>query len=127
MDEKASNDWLVLQFKQPVDVHQFSIQFQGGFVARSFELSFLPSSSSSSSKKKTNHDLFVFHSRHESADNNSEQIFPLSSKTVTAPVNVVAMKVLFLESSDHYGRICIYHLKIDGKSSLSAENIAAEK
>ncbi|XP_027706997.1 nuclear receptor 2C2-associated protein isoform X2 [Vombatus ursinus] len=85
--DQGSSQWVMLEFPQPVRVSQVQIQFQGGRKSESLEKigDFYPQ------------------------DNNSLQSFPV------ADVTLDKLKVTFENSTDFFGRIIIYHLRILGE------------
>ncbi|XP_074060297.1 nuclear receptor 2C2-associated protein isoform X2 [Macrotis lagotis] len=85
--DQGSHQWVMLEFPQPVRVAQVQIQFQGGRRSECLEKigDFYPQ------------------------DNNSLQSFPVPH------VILDKLKVTFENSTDFFGRIIIYHLRVLGE------------
>jgi hypothetical protein len=83
--------------------HKLALTFQGGFVGAHCELLVSPSSSPSST------DWSVLESVYPE-DTNHAQDFALSP----APAPVHALKLVFHQSTDFFGRITLYDMRILG-------------
>ncbi|XP_065836404.1 nuclear receptor 2C2-associated protein-like [Oscarella lobularis] len=95
---QGSPQWLSVTFERPVHVEQIHVQFQGGFAAKTCTL--IDGSDHSAPP------LAKFYPE----DTNSLQIFAVPS--LKKPVKTV--KLIFVESSDFYGRITVYKLDMLG-------------
>lgn len=100
----GSVQWIAVEFQEPVTLEEVHLTFQGGFVGKTCQLHTITEQEDPSSYSK----ILDFFPK----DDNSKQIFqiPRNGKKVTKA------KILFVESTDFYGRITIYSLDIIGKT-----------
>ncbi|XP_028906282.1 nuclear receptor 2C2-associated protein [Ornithorhynchus anatinus] len=96
--DQGSSQWVMLEFPQTVKVSQIQIQFQGGFTCRQGRLE-------GGRKSETLVKITDFYPE----DFNSLQSFPV------ADVMLDKLKVTFENSTDFFGRIIIYHLRVFGE------------
>ncbi|KAM9095033.1 nuclear receptor 2C2-associated protein [Sarcophilus harrisii] len=96
--DQGTSQWVMLEFPQSVRVSQVQIQFQGGFASRQGRLE-------GGRKSESLEKIGDFYPQ----DNNSLQSFPV------ADVTLDKLKVTFENSTDFFGRIIIYHLRILGE------------
>ena len=94
--DQGSPQWVRLQFDFEVEVNQVEFMFQGGFAGKTC---WLEASSSSDDLVKVA-DFYP-------EDINKLQKFPLPS-----PVKAKAFKVVFADSTDFFGRITVYQMKL---------------
>ncbi|MXQ93398.1 hypothetical protein E5288_WYG021151 [Bos mutus] len=100
--DQGPSQWVTLEFPQCICVSQLQIQFQGGFSSRQGRLE---GSLGSEALSK----IVDFYPE----DNNSLQI---SSYTFPVPpAEVDRLKVTFEDTTDFFGRVVIYHLRVLGK------------
>ncbi|XP_010604793.1 nuclear receptor 2C2-associated protein isoform X2 [Fukomys damarensis] len=92
--------WVTLKFPQRVRVSQLQIQFQGGF---SSHRGCLEGSQHGEALSK----IVVFYPK----DDNSLQTFPIP------PAEVDQLKVTFEDTTDFFGRVVIYHLRVLGEKA----------
>ena len=86
--------------------------FQGGFVGRVTQLEYIPLLSSSSSQSDSAGNSFQMVEEFYFEDNNALQVAKISSeKDICATKQ---FRLLFVSSSDFYGRITVYSLNIYG-------------
>jgi len=94
--DQGCPQWIQFSFPSPTKLSKLSVQFQGGFVGKECILQELDSSEQPQQ--------FEFYPQ----DINSLQEFqcnpPLTSK---------GFKLIFKSSTDFYGRIILYHLKLE--------------
>lgn len=96
--DQGPSQWVTLEFPQCICVSQLQIQFQGGFSSRQGRLE---GSLGSEALSK----IVDFYPE----DNNSLQTFPVP------PAEVDRLKVTFEDTTDFFGRVVIYHLRVLGK------------
>ncbi|XP_074060296.1 nuclear receptor 2C2-associated protein isoform X1 [Macrotis lagotis] len=96
--DQGSHQWVMLEFPQPVRVAQVQIQFQGGFASRQGRLE-------GGRRSECLEKIGDFYPQ----DNNSLQSFPVPH------VILDKLKVTFENSTDFFGRIIIYHLRVLGE------------
>jgi hypothetical protein len=123
-DSAQTEHWIEITFKQPLTIDSFALQFQGGFAATGIELlvpdaaaaekarAAASAAAATGSKPKKVATQYVLHSKHEASDTSVLQTFSLSGASRIASAG--ALKLRFTACSDHYGRVCIYHLKLFG-------------
>jgi hypothetical protein len=104
--DQGNQQWVSIEFEQPVTLNAIAIQFQGGFVAKSCEL--IMESKLVCLDEKLENTLFMETFYPE--DINPEQSFKLNQHRE----NIFKLKLKFNESSDFFGRIVIYSLKLIG-------------
>ncbi|XDC75180.1 hypothetical protein R6Z07F_006353 [Ovis aries] len=113
--DQGPSQWVTLEFPQCICVSQLQIQFQGGFSSRQGHLE---GSLGSEALSK----IVDFYPE----DNNSLQISCFSRwKSVSLdcsaytfpvpPAEVDRLKVTFEDTTDFFGRVVIYHLRVLGK------------
>ncbi|CAI9169485.1 unnamed protein product [Rangifer tarandus platyrhynchus] len=98
--DQGPSQWVTLEFPQCVCVSQLQIQFQGGFSSRQGRLE---GSLGSEALSK----IVDFYPE----DNNSLQISCFSCW-------VDRLKVTFEDTTDFFGRVVIYHLRVLGKKKV---------
>ncbi|EDO32498.1 predicted protein, partial [Nematostella vectensis] len=96
--DQGSPQFVIFEFPQEVNLKRICIQFQGGFAGKECQLEGGPSSSS----------LTPFHQFYPD-DVNTLQIFPVDSCK-----RMKVLKIIFLSSTDFFGRITIYKLDLFG-------------
>ncbi|TEA31118.1 hypothetical protein DBR06_SOUSAS14010065, partial [Sousa chinensis] len=116
--DQGPSQWVILEFPQRICVSQLQIQFQGGFSSRQGRLE---GSQGSEALSK----IVDFYPE----DNNSLQISCLSlwasvsldCPAYTFPVpsaEVDRLKVTFEDTTDFFGRVVIYHLRVLGEKKV---------
>ncbi|XP_047387436.1 nuclear receptor 2C2-associated protein isoform X2 [Sciurus carolinensis] len=93
--------WVTLEFPQRICVSQLQIQFQGGFSSRRGRLE-------GSQGSEALHNIVDFYPE----DNNSLQSFPVPAAEVDR------LKVTFEDTTDFFGRVVIYHLRVLGEKKV---------
>uniref|UniRef100_A0A8C0KH49 Nuclear receptor 2C2-associated protein n=1 Tax=Canis lupus dingo TaxID=286419 RepID=A0A8C0KH49_CANLU len=93
--DQGPSQWVTLEFPQRIRVSQLQIQFQGGFSSRRGHLE---GSQGSEALNK----IVDFYPE----DNNSLQI---------SSAEVDQLKVTFEDTTDFFGRVVIYHLRVLGE------------
>lgn len=101
--DQGSPQWVKIEFSdgEPVEVAQLELMFQGGFAGKTCWLERLASGDSEKYEKVT--DLYP-------EDTNKLQKFPLPSTAISK-----AFKVVFADSTDFFGRITVYQMKLIAK------------
>ncbi|KAK7009633.1 nuclear receptor 2C2-associated protein [Biomphalaria glabrata] len=100
--DQGSNQWVILDFSEDVQVSEIWIQFQGGFVGKVCSLE----------KQDSSLNTFVHVYTFYPSDSGQTQIFKLPE-----PVKMSTLKITFEQSTDLFGRITVYNLDIIGRSS----------
>ncbi|KDQ63085.1 hypothetical protein JAAARDRAFT_147028 [Jaapia argillacea MUCL 33604] len=95
-----------LSFSTPVVVQRLSFTFQGGFVGTRCLVEGLPTA------KDEGRSTWRSLTRVYPEDVNRQQVFDLAPSTAGAEIE--SIKVIFEDSSDFFGRITIYDLKVEG-------------
>lgn len=90
--------WVTLEFPQRICVSQLQIQFQGGFSSRRGRVE-------GSQGSEALRNIVDFYPE----DNNSLQTFPVPAAEVDR------LKVTFEDTTDFFGRVVIYHLRVLGE------------
>ncbi|XP_004873476.1 nuclear receptor 2C2-associated protein [Heterocephalus glaber] len=98
--DQGPSQWVTLKFPQRVRVSQLQIQFQGGF---SSHRGCLEGSKQGEALSK----IIVFYPK----DNNSLQTFPVPLAEVDQ------LKMTFEDTTDFFGRVVIYHLRVLGEKA----------
>uniref|UniRef100_A0A3B1JSL7 Nuclear receptor 2C2-associated protein n=1 Tax=Astyanax mexicanus TaxID=7994 RepID=A0A3B1JSL7_ASTMX len=98
---QGDQQWVFLEFPEPVKVSELRLQFQGGFSGRSCKLE-------GCNKEGNLEHIEDFYPE----DDNSLQSFPIQD----APL-VQKVKIVFKNSTDFFGRIVVYSLDILGERS----------
>lgn len=107
---QGDNQWLLFNFKNPVNIKSIEICFQGGFVGEIFEVYI----------RRRNEDKLTFIQDFDSLDINSKQVYQIYSssnqeyKLNKLEEDITELKLLFKKSTDFYGRITIYSLSFFG-------------
>lgn len=96
--DQGPSQWVTLEFPQRIRVSQLQIQFQGGFSSRRGH----PEGSQGSEALNKIVDFYP-------EDNNSLQTFPVPAAEVDQ------LKVTFEDTTDFFGRVVIYHLRVLGE------------
>ncbi|KAM4888176.1 nuclear receptor 2C2-associated protein [Thomomys bottae] len=96
--DQGPSQWVSLEFPQCIRVSQLQIQFQGGFSSRRGLLE-------GSQGGDTLNKILDFYPE----DNNSLQAFPVPTAQVDR------LKVTFEDTTDLFGRVVIYHLRVLGE------------
>ncbi|XP_012540862.1 nuclear receptor 2C2-associated protein [Monomorium pharaonis] len=94
--DAGSPQWVLIDFKDECNLSHFEIEFQGGFAGKNCHIE-----AGNNKKELTIVESFF------PKDNNDLQQFNLKNQ-ITAKV----FKFIFNESTDLFGRIVIYHLKL---------------
>ncbi len=97
--QQGQNQYIIIKFTQLVTIHQLIIQFQGGFTAKPMIISI----------GTNNNKQYIHNSTVQPIDSNNTQQFTLDNAN-----NVNNIKLDFPDSTDLFGRICIYKLDIIG-------------
>ncbi|XP_019852300.1 PREDICTED: nuclear receptor 2C2-associated protein-like isoform X1 [Amphimedon queenslandica] len=100
--DHGSPQFVALEFPKPVSVRELRIRFQGGFAGRDCLFQIGGGRSQEMSKE------ISFHPK----DSNNLQCFPMETETYHT-----SYKILFLSSTDLYGRITIYQMEMIGMIS----------
>ncbi|KAM5237968.1 nuclear receptor 2C2-associated protein [Ctenodactylus gundi] len=98
--DQGSSQWVTLDFPQRIHVTQLQIQFQGGFSCRQGRLE------GSQGTEALN---LIAHFYPE--DGNSLQTFSVPAAEVDR------LKVTFEDTTDFFGRVVIYHLRVLGEKA----------
>ncbi|ELK19215.1 Nuclear receptor 2C2-associated protein [Pteropus alecto] len=98
--DQGPSQWVILEFPQRIRVSQLQIQFQGGFSSRCGRLE-------GSQGCEALNKIVDFYPE----DNNSLQI---SCPGLWA-AEVDRLKVMFEDTTDFFGRVVIYHLRVLGE------------
>ena len=98
--DQGSSQFIILDFQRQVHTEQIHLLFQGGFVGQDAVLLVRTKEEPIQWKE-----LQPF----EPVNDNSMQIFPCDAKYVTA------LKIVFRNSSDFYGRVIVYQLDVRGR------------
>ncbi|XP_037811529.1 nuclear receptor 2C2-associated protein [Lucilia sericata] len=88
--------WIAIEFEEPQTVKSFSFQFQGGFAAKEAKIQIHKPDSS------------VHEEPFYAEDINAVQNFTLAAEQT----NVKRVKFIIESSTDFFGRIIVYNLKI---------------
>ncbi|XP_073909735.1 nuclear receptor 2C2-associated protein [Castor canadensis] len=96
--DQGPSQWVSLEFPQLVHVSQLQIQFQGGFSSRRGRLE---GSQGGDPLRK----IVDFYPE----DSNSLQTFPVPAAEVNR------LRVTFEDTTDFFGRVVIYHLRVLGE------------
>jgi len=99
--DQGSPQWVRIEFDAEVEIGQVEFMFQGGFAGKTCWLEKLSGAGSDTYEKVA--DLYP-------EDINKLQKFPLQS-----PVKAKAFKVVFADSTDFFGRITVYQMKLVAK------------
>ncbi|XP_072803415.1 nuclear receptor 2C2-associated protein isoform X2 [Vicugna pacos] len=100
-NKQGPSQWVTLEFPQRICVSQLQIQFQGGFSCHQGRLE---GSQGSEAFGK----IVDFYPE----DNNSLQTFPVPAAEVDR------LKVTFENTTDFFGRVVIYHLRVLGEKKV---------
>ncbi|XP_006995530.1 nuclear receptor 2C2-associated protein [Peromyscus maniculatus bairdii] len=99
--DQGPSQWVTLEFPQRVHVTQLQVQFQGGFSSRH---SCLEGSQGKDTLSKIV-DLYP-------EDSNALQTFSIPT------VEVDRLKLTFEDTTDFFGRVVIYHLRVLGEKAV---------
>jgi hypothetical protein len=111
----AVENWLRIDFGRSVQICELRIQFQAGFVAETMAIWALLANNNNNNNNDNDEEKFVKLSEEEVEDNHDVQSFLLlSSATTRATTTTTAIKLVFDECTDFYGRITIYQLQVMG-------------
>ncbi|XP_052608640.1 nuclear receptor 2C2-associated protein [Peromyscus californicus insignis] len=99
--DQGPSQWVTLEFPQRVHVTQLQVQFQGGFSSRH---SCLEGSKGGGTLSKIV-DLYP-------EDSNALQTFSIPT------VEVDRLKLTFEDTTDFFGRVVIYHLRVLGEKAV---------
>ena len=100
---------LIIQFGREVIPMELNLQFQAGFVAE--ELKVFRSTASTSGENKE--EQWIQIDDYEVDDDHEVQSFPLADQG--SGVKATALKLVFDECTDFYGRVTVYKLQVWGK------------
>ncbi|XP_060599006.1 nuclear receptor 2C2-associated protein-like [Ruditapes philippinarum] len=98
--DQGSPQWITIDFEESIVPVELCIQFQGGFAGADCWVEGKMDASSSWEK------IDYFYPE----DKNSLQTFMINN----ADKPIVSMKIVFSKSTDFFGRITIYQLKVNG-------------
>lgn len=101
--DDGQQQYTILKFKSLVDISEVQLQFQGGFSAKNVTFSVgiaLPDDS-----KKI---AFQTAASYDCENVNTIQSFPITA------TNIIAVKAVFHNFTDFYGRVILYHQKVYG-------------
>lgn len=98
--DQGPSQWVTLQFPQRVQVTQLQVQFQGGFSSRHSRLE-------GSQGEETLSKIAEFYPQ----DTNALQTFSIPA------VEVDRLKLTFEDTTDFFGRVVIYHLRVLGEKT----------
>ncbi|XP_051034015.1 nuclear receptor 2C2-associated protein [Phodopus roborovskii] len=99
--DQGPSQWVTLEFPKRVHITQLQVQFQGGFSSRH---SYLEGSQSGNTLRK----IVDFYPE----DTNALQTFSLPT------VEVDRVKLTFEDTTDFFGRVVIYHLRVLGEKAV---------
>ncbi|XP_071845562.1 nuclear receptor 2C2-associated protein-like [Apostichopus japonicus] len=102
--QAGSGQWISLEFREPVLLEEIHLTFQGGFVGKTCQIHAVIGQEDATSYSK----ILDFFPK----DDNSRQIFQIPNDGN----KVTRVKIVFMESSDFYGRITVYSLDVTGKT-----------
>jgi hypothetical protein len=102
---------LIIQFGREVIPMELSLQFQAGFVAE--ELKVYRSVSPGETENNEEQPWIQIDDAYEVDDDHEVQSFPLADQG--ADVKASALKLVFDECTDFYGRVTVYKLQVWGK------------
>ncbi|CAB9504435.1 receptor 2C2-associated protein [Seminavis robusta] len=109
-DGNSSNDdpqWYLIQFGRPIQPTQLKLQFQAGFAAETCHIQIQQQSSSPTTKD------WESWQEVEPDDVHDVQSFPLTKEDAKESTTK-AIKLVFGDFTDFYGRIMIYRIEIWG-------------
>lgn len=95
--------YLLLDFRRPVHVESLKIEFQAGFIAEECTVML-----------QTSSDEWIVLKDLEPKDNHDFQTFSLEKGRETKGT---ALKLVFDEFTDFYGRVTIYRIEVWGKEA----------
>lgn len=98
--DQGPSQWVTLQFPQRVQVTQLQVQFQGGFSSRHSRLE-------GSQGEETLSKIAEFYPQ----DTNALQTFSIPA------VEVDRLKLTLEDTTDFFGRVVIYHLRVLGEKT----------
>ncbi|XP_051025729.1 nuclear receptor 2C2-associated protein [Acomys russatus] len=98
--DQGSSQWVSLEFPQRVHIAQLQVQFQGGFSSRHSRLE-------GSQGEEALRKIADFYPD----DTNALQTFSIP------PVKVDRLKLTFEDTTDFFGRVVIYHLRVLGEKA----------
>lgn len=96
-----SSQYLVIDFQRNVQVSSLKMEFQAGFIAETCTVQLKPVS---------NNDTWIDLEDIEPEDNHDVQEFSLDSESTGT-----ALKLVFDDFTDFYGRVTIYRIEVWGK------------
>jgi hypothetical protein len=102
---------LIIQFGREVIPMELSLQFQAGFVAE--ELKVYRSVSPGEAESNEEQPWIQIDDAYEVDDDHEVQSFPLADQG--SDVKASALKLVFDECTDFYGRVTVYKLQVWGK------------
>jgi len=94
--------YLLLDFRRPVYVQTLKIEFQAGFIAETCAV-----------QLQTSDKTWIDLEELELEDNHDMQEFALAKETTMG----TALKLVFEEFTDFYGRVTIYRIEVWGKEA----------
>jgi len=99
-----NSSWFLVDFKRPVQPSEIRIQFQAGFCAASCSIYY---NLNSTDEWKILDDTIEW-----------EDIYQMQSYSLpTTDCAITALKLVFSDTTDFYGRITVYRLEVWGKDS----------
>lgn len=101
--DQGTPQWIRIEFDDEREITEVQFMFQGGFAGKTCWIE-VPTSNEDSSTYEKLQDIYP-------EDINKLQRFPLPS-----PVKTKAFKVVFADSTDFFGRITVYQMKLIAKS-----------
>ncbi|KAI0368878.1 galactose-binding like protein [Pilatotrama ljubarskyi] len=110
--QQGTPQYIQLSFPSPVIPKRVELTFQGGFVGTRCTVEVLPTTEAGSEAK------WRTLARVYPEDVNRKQIFELSpDEPELADCRIESMKLVFEESSDFFGRVTVYDLRVLGMVS----------
>ncbi len=98
---QGSPQWIEILFKDAREVRNLEFQFQGGFVGQKCVLQFYKEQPANDSSPDVELNNFY-----------PEDINGVQTYNLPSPVCAKFIRILFNESTDFYGRVTVYQLKI---------------
>ena len=115
---QGNNQFVLLEFDQPVIPTSVTAVFQGGFVGQDAVIQLLSSSSinssSSSSSSSSSDEVLLQELWDTLEDNNTAQVKTFNE---VSRVRSKFLRIMFPTSTDFYGRVTIYKLSVQGYTS----------
>lgn len=103
----GSPQFIEIAFAQPHRVSSLNVTFQGGFTGQDIILYVATDSEATTWTQVNEVGIFL-------DDSNAEQRLALAAPWENTPIS--KLKATFRASSDLFGRISVYHLKVEGEA-----------